>query len=216
MAETAKKPTSDTASTSIGLPARPSYFRRLSALFGGGEVETAQATTTGPTDLSASSTANGRVVSLRGSYTPPQAAEPWMKRKPGETETGIPPAEAAPLVPVTDSPPVPLPEVLPPTTPATTSVPTISQVIPVTQVIEPELFDEKEIGAIQRREPEKAEIQLPHPVVSTVLTPLSPLPENEVPGTEDYTLRRRAIETTLLRVLPESIHFENEVVLPTL
>ncbi len=45
-----------------------------------------------------------------------------------------------------------------------------------------------------------------------MLTPLSPLPEGEVPGTEDYTLRRRAIETTLLRVLPESIHFENEVV----
>ena len=79
-------------------------------------------------------------------------------------------------------------------------------------MVEPELFTEQEIGAIRAPEPEKAEPQLPNPIVSTVLSPSAPRPENEVPGTEDYTMRRRTIESTLLRVLPESIHFENEVI----
>src|SRR5260221_3580799 len=91
MAHPVKKPSSDTAATSIGLP-RPSYFRRLSALFGGGgEVETAGSAATSPSDLAgaAAAAANGRIVSLRGSYAPPAASEPWMKKRTGDTEAVI-------------------------------------------------------------------------------------------------------------------------------
>ncbi len=149
MADTAKKPTSDTASTSIGL-ARPSYFRRLSALFGGGgEVETAQTTATSPPELSASSTAIGRVVSLRGSYTPPQAAEPWMKRKPVTPNRAFRPTRRRPPAPSTETPPVAPPVSPPPPRRPRPSVPTISQVIPVTQVIEPELLTKGKLAPSQ-------------------------------------------------------------------
>src|SRR5260221_11945315 len=90
MAHPVKKPSSDTAATSIGLP-RPSYFRRLSALFGGGgEVETAGSAATSPSDLAAAAAAaaNGRIGSLRGSYAPPSAPEPWMKKTAADTQAG--------------------------------------------------------------------------------------------------------------------------------
>src|SRR5215470_830768 len=101
MAQFAKKPTSDTTSTSIGL-GRPSYFRRLSALFGGRntqpEVETVPTeaapiepaeTVSGPT-ASTISSPNGRIVSLRTGYVPPQSAEPWMKHRADDAEGAEP------------------------------------------------------------------------------------------------------------------------------
>ncbi len=213
MGTPAKKFDSESSPPSIGLE-RPSYFRRLSALFGGGaEVETVESPSADPPADLTGGAPNGRVVSLRGSHTPPPAVEPWMKRKPGESEAvsiDLPGSsssarvqESAP-VPVTPATigPAPLPA---PAAPG-------SSISAVTTVVEPELFTEQEIGAIRAPEPEKAEPQLPNPIVSTVLSPSAPRPENEVPGTEDYTMRRRTIESTLLRVLPESIHFENEVI----
>src|SRR5258707_14855457 len=108
MADPVKKLSPDTAATSIGLP-RPSYFRRLRALFGASsEVETADSATTSPPDLAAAATAaaNGRVVSLRGSYAPPSASEPRMKKRTAATEAGIKDVvEAPPTTRAAEGPP---------------------------------------------------------------------------------------------------------------